>query len=1063
MSEAKRREERERKTGRPDWAEEGAETVDGEARDEGAPVTREASPRARLGIRTGIRLAADQDAPETWGEGKPAGKYAVLGEIARGGMGAVLRALDQDVNRTVAMKVILGGDEGTRVDRFIEEAQITGQLEHPNIVPVHEISEDEHGRLYFTMKMVRGESLESILDRLGEREEEASARYALSRLLEIFLKVCEAVAFAHDKGVIHRDLKPENVMVGTFGEVLVMDWGLAKVHGKPDQPDDATRQTDRPDRSESVAAQKGSPNVPGRKTGRTSPQQARTVDGEVLGTPAYMPPEQAAGRIGEVDRRSDVFSLGAILYKMLTHVAPYEEDDLPRVLLRAVQRDLVPPRKRAPWLRIPPELASICMKAMARRPEDRYPAVDVLMEDIRAFGEHRLVRAHRYGIGARFLRFVQRHPAGSLASAVALILLAAGGAVTGVMAERTRTADAKAEAERLKRREADKEKAQAEQSRELQRLRAERAEWERELESLRAARAEGERDEALSVLEKSRRAWGLLSRFENELGTDLADVKRVFYSTRGPDEREKAVDALQDPIERFAATVGKDSASRATLLALKGWLDYLAGRREDALERFGRSHETDPQVPFGPLFDAVALLAIYMEKQELPPLVGDPREVFFFAIPPETQEMETLRERFAERLEAVQACGAWGEESREDLARLMKGFAGFRSGDWQRAEAGLSAALAVPELRFMTETLLLARGRIRFLLRDFPGAAKDAERVLQAAPEYEKALFLLGIAWQAQALRLRGEARDPREALKESLRAMDRLLELHPGHGSALLKRGMLRLDLAQTTARADGVDPRPEMERARADMEKAVRTKLEPREGWTNLGLLYHAFSVEDGVRGGDARPWIDKALACYDKALDEDPGYWPALFNRAFELERIDRPEEAVEEYEKILARLGEDAPEDVRKHLARARHNTQGPPWGRLFNTGAGFLKLGDWRSARRFFGRALERAKKDGVYENAGMRPYVTAGHFYCAYLDFAFWSGRWGERMEDPAPPGPEKAASLKASGLAHLERSIELGIDDLQDFASDQDPDFAAVRALPEVKALVERWKRERK
>ncbi|MHC4598675.1 MAG: serine/threonine-protein kinase, partial [Planctomycetota bacterium] len=195
--------------------------------------------RSQKGIRGDV-LLPDDDSPKEMISGTASEhRYSVLGEIARGGMGAIVRLVDNDIRRPVAMKVILsdetaGTADRERVERFVEEAQVTGQLEHPNIVPVHELGLDHEGKVYFTMKLVKGESLDSILDRLADKDPGHAGKYPLSHLLQVFLKVCDAIAFAHSKGVIHRDLKPENVMVGSFGEVLVMDWGLAKVKGRED-------------------------------------------------------------------------------------------------------------------------------------------------------------------------------------------------------------------------------------------------------------------------------------------------------------------------------------------------------------------------------------------------------------------------------------------------------------------------------------------------------------------------------------------------------------------------------------------------------------------------------------------------------------------------------------------------------------------------------------------------------------------------------------------------------------------------------------------------------------
>ncbi|MHC5079634.1 MAG: serine/threonine-protein kinase [Planctomycetota bacterium] len=292
--------------------------------------------RSKTGIRGEISLPSEDLREETPAGPASKGRYGVLGEIARGGMGAIVKLVDNDIRRPVAMKVILGEGVKERVERFVEEAQVTGQLEHPNIVPVHELGLDPDGKVYFTMKLVKGESLDAIIDALADKDPEVVRNYPLSHLLQIFLKVCDAIAFAHSKGVIHRDLKPENVMVGRFGEVLVMDWGLAKVRGREDTAVEELVETVRSER-----------------------EVGKTLSGEVMGTPSYMPPEQASGKVERIDERSDVFALGAMLYKILTHEAPYTGSHVTEVLTKAVTCAYKAPRVKSPWNRIPKELQSI--------------------------------------------------------------------------------------------------------------------------------------------------------------------------------------------------------------------------------------------------------------------------------------------------------------------------------------------------------------------------------------------------------------------------------------------------------------------------------------------------------------------------------------------------------------------------------------------------------------------------------------------------------------------------------------------------------------------------------
>src|SRR5258707_14606525 len=209
------------------------------------------------------------------------GAYRILGEIGRGGMGAILRVWDEELGRHLAMKVALAdGSTSTRLVRFLEEARVTGQLDHPGIVPVHELGLDPEGRRYFTMKLVEGRDMKQILELVFAGE----GGWNETRALGVILKVCEAMAYAHKKGIIHRDLKPANVMVGGFGEVFVMDWGLARVLNRADLRD--IRLSD------------------GADPGPAADTHLLTMDGAVLGTPAYMPPEQARGDVDKLSPRS---------------------------------------------------------------------------------------------------------------------------------------------------------------------------------------------------------------------------------------------------------------------------------------------------------------------------------------------------------------------------------------------------------------------------------------------------------------------------------------------------------------------------------------------------------------------------------------------------------------------------------------------------------------------------------------------------------------------------------------------------------------------------------------
>jgi len=360
-------------------------------------------------------------------------RYVVEAEIARGGMGAVLRAVDCDIRREVAVKYLLDQADPKKKMRFVEEAQITGQLEHPNIVPIHELGVDAQQRLFFTMKMVKGRSLAQVLDELRQNPKKAEKEYSLTRLLNILVGVCNALAYAHSCGVVHRDLKPANIMLGDFGEVYVMDWGLAKVRAGDGPPAPLATLAG----PATAAAPPAIPlaGVTSVTTSRNSkviinhePEADLTQDGAVLGTPAYMPPEQATGKLADIDQRSDIYSLGAILYEVLALQPPVDKTgNYLEVLVRVSQGEILSPEARAPARardgKVPRELAAVAMKALARDREKRYPTAAALRRDIERFQEGRSVSAKEDSAVEMCWKLVKRNKGASLAAALALVVL----------------------------------------------------------------------------------------------------------------------------------------------------------------------------------------------------------------------------------------------------------------------------------------------------------------------------------------------------------------------------------------------------------------------------------------------------------------------------------------------------------------------------------------------------------------------------------------------------------------------------------------------------------------
>jgi serine/threonine protein kinase len=378
-----------------------------------------------LGLTGGVSLNRDSTEPvETSGTAlksdiQPKGRYRLSGEIGRGGMGSILKAIDKDLRRPVAMKVMLHDSSEAQRLRFVEEAQITGQLEHPGIVPVHELGIDKTGRLFFTMKLVDGLSLAEIFKRLRADDPSTVAEFTLTKLVRILVDVANAVAFAHHRGVVHRDIKPANLMIGRFGEVLVMDWGLAKVVGN--QKPITARRTRRGD-SEAGTARSGSgvkvlqaPPVADLVSSQRSASSLNTLVGTVVGTPAYMSPEQARGDTNRITRRSDVYALGALLYEILTLTPPVRGSTAQSTIAQVIAGRIDPPEQRAPTRDIPSELSAVAMKALKAEPHLRYGSVEEFRSDLELFLDGRAVSAKADSSWETIVKLIRRNRAASVA------------------------------------------------------------------------------------------------------------------------------------------------------------------------------------------------------------------------------------------------------------------------------------------------------------------------------------------------------------------------------------------------------------------------------------------------------------------------------------------------------------------------------------------------------------------------------------------------------------------------------------------------------------------------
>ncbi|TVR46099.1 MAG: hypothetical protein EA402_03135 [Planctomycetota bacterium] len=790
------------------------------------------------------RLLPDEQ--EVVNAGDTIGRYAVQRPLAAGGMGAVLEIDDKDFRRHAAMKVIHAqhARHPQALERFLAEAQVTAQLEHPNIVPIHDLGVMDDGTLYFTMKLIEGESLGTVVKRLRASDAAALSRWSLEEKLLVFLKILDGLGFAHARGVIHRDMKPDNIMLGPYGEVLVVDWGIAKVLGSADGEDPLVQSL----------RQAGSVDA--------------TLQGQVMGTVHYMPPEQAAGEIDALDARSDIYSLGATLYELLALRRPVDGGSIQAILAKVMMGELRPLAEAAPEL--PADLVAIVAKAMALEQEQRYASCEAMADDLRRFLAGQAVAARRRNVIERFGAWVQRNRLRVAVGALMLLLLVAG--ISGTLWWQDQRVASRVDG------------LVDEMERQL---------TSASLESLRLA------DRALAEAQALRPGDGRLVGLASRISVDLAEAERARAAAEAAAaSRRRASELLVQGRELLAS--GSNDEAAETLSAafrlhpedeqIEAALTQARDRQRDArlAQRAAAAREARNE--------GDRLLA---QAQALPPtdasadaLITRAEQAYALAeqdgmAPPGTADQVAVAALLRRQL--AQARSAAAAESAAETARAAAETA-FAAGDYERARELVTQALGhrpgdAASVALRDQVLLAlrqqqaeaaraaaiaaAQERAGEQLQSAQGLAEEWRALLTQLPELERA------AVELERRALDGPARtalwQAREALESAqVRAVDlqsrseaawqavlSTLQEQPEHPYALSARqglGALYLALMQQS------EHEPTLEMAFRDLvQRYAPQLLPPQEGVAMLGLRGHppsgALRLQALSRGLDGR----------------------------------------------------------------------------------------------------------------------------------------------------------------------------------------------------------------
>ncbi len=820
-------------------------------------------------------------------QGLPFGRYQLLAELGRGGMGVVLKAWDTQLKRVVAVKQVLPDRAGPEwVERFLREAQSAARLRHPAVVAIHDVGVVD-GQHYFTCDFVEGTSLEAL----------AKTSVPVRRAVELVRTVAEALASAHAQGIVHRDVKPGNVLVDAAGRPYVTDFGLAK-----DVADEH--------------------------------RAALTTEGDLVGSPAYMSPEQAQGMVEGVGPASDQFSLGVVLYELLVGRRPFDDHGIPNLLRSIQERDPARPSVANP--RVHRDLETVCLKAMEKDPAKRYPAMADLAADLGRWLDGEPIHARPVGRIGRLARKAARHSVvASLLAAALLVSLAAG--VYAVLAQR------------------------------------------------RASQATTDAEELLA---KSRAVSKVFARW-SQLAPTMRELEGISRdATLQGAERDSAILPHMDRVTAFLRDTPPDPASQAAALALAGYARHLCGAGQEAGHLFERARGADHDVPYGALIEALARFSDYVDAQKMPAVTTMGSGLVFEPTPAETPAMRASRERIETLLSAAERCRIWGREGAEDFAAAIRGLRAMQAGRLEEAEQALTAALSGPDLRAFETGLLLARAKVRYLRKDFDGAIEDVAPVLRVRPRDPEAWYFQGevASGKAQEMVLRGG--DPRRVLEESIHAYDVCVKLDEGWSSARNCRAVAWAALADYLV-TRGEDPTDAFQRAVEDYDEAIRICPDVAAPRLNRSFVLQRLARHQATRGQDPRAALQDAIKDATDALVLEAGNGSALNNRGIALLALG---EAIAErgpdprpvWNRAIADFEEAASLDPRHADARG-------------NRGLAWLDIADWEAnrgmdARASYEKALASYDEAIRVDPANVGFYNSRGATRRAFADFVARSG-----------------------------------------------------------------------